>query len=613
MSEEVLIEIASLIVLGIGAQWLASRLRMPSILLLLLFGFLAGPVVGVIHPDERFGSLLFPFVSLSVALILYEGGLTLRLAELRGTQKALLLLVSLGALITWAITAVAATVVFDLSWRVATLLGAILVVTGPTVIGPLLRHIRPTGPVGSILKWEGIVIDPIGAVLAVLVFEAVGARGADAATAHVVMAIVKTIVAGGGLGVAAAYVLALLIRRFWVPDFLQNAVSLMFVVAVFTAANIAQHEAGLVAVTVMGFVLANQRMADVRHIVEFKENLRVLLISALFILLAARLEIADLADVGWQGLIFLAVLICVARPLSVFASTMGSDLRLQDRAFLSWVAPRGIVAAAVSSIFALRMEENGIGGAELMVPITFLTIIGTVAIYGLTAPGVARKLGVAAANPQGVLFVGAQAWTRAIARLLADRGFPVLLVDNNHYQINQARMEGLPTYSGSILAEYAVDEINLGGLGRLLAVTPNDWINALAAQRFTRIFGREQCYQIVARDEPRTKAEGHKHLHGRWLFSREATYAELSRRYASGYVAKATRLSEAFDYAALQNYYGEQVIPMFVITETNRLHVLTVDGEFEPLPGHTVVSLVKEGSETEAASETPTESPASSA
>lgn len=599
MPETALIAVAAIIVLGVSAQWLAARLRLPSILLLLIFGFLAGPVTGLLDPDTLRGDWLFPLVSLSVGLILYEGGLSLSVSDLLKVGGVVRNLISIGALVTWAVGALAGYLIFDVSAGLAILLGAVLIVTGPTVIGPLLRYIRPSGPVGPILRWEGIVIDPIGAVLAVLVYEAIGGAEGGATTANIVLAVVKTVLLGGGLGLIAAGLLAFLLHRYWIPDFLQNAVSLMFVVAAFTAANALQPESGLLTATVMGIALANQKLADVRHIVEFKENLRVLLISSLFILLAARLRPADLTAVGWGGVAFVIVLIVVGRPLATFISTMGSRLKRNERLFLAWMAPRGIVAAAVSSVFELRLNELGYTDARLLVPITFVVIIATVAVYGLTSAAVARRLGLAVANPQGILLAGAHRWGRELAAVLRAKGFPVLLIDNNRANIAAARMEGLPTYSGSILAEYVIDEVELGGIGRLLAMTPNDWVNTLAAQRFMRFFGRAGCYQLPPRDEPEGKQTLHKHLHGRWLFGDEYTYVALSDRCNTGAVIKATPLSESFDYAAFQSRYGETAVPLLVITESRRLNVITADQKLAPQPGQTLISLVHEPDESE--------------
>jgi NhaP-type Na+/H+ or K+/H+ antiporter len=601
VAESALLAIAGIVVLGIGAQLLAWRIGLPSILLLLVFGFVAGPVTGFLEPDRLFRKdLLFSLVSVSVALILYEGGLSLRVSDLPKVGGVVRNLVTLGAVVTWGVSALAAHLIFDLEAGLAILLGAVLVVTGPTVIGPLLRHIRPSGPVGPILMWEGIVIDPIGAVLAVLVFEAIaGAGGGEAAAAQsLVVAVIKTIVLGSGLGLVTAGVLTLLISRYWIPDFLQSAVSLMLVVAVFTAANLLQPESGLLAVTIMGITLANQRLADVRHIVEFKENLRVLLISALFILLAARLRPADLSAVGVDGLLFVALLVVVGRPLAAFLSTVKSRLSRKERAVLAWMAPRGIVAAAVASVFEPRLAAAGYADAHLLVPITFLVIIGTVAVYGLTSPVVAHRLGVADPNPQGVLLVGAHGWVRALGAVLQELGYRVLLVDSNRANIVAARMAGLPTYAGSILAEYAIAEMSLGGLGRLLAVTPNDWVNTLAVQRFRSIFGRAECYQLAPPEEMRSKQKLQRHLQGRWLFAEGITDAVLEQRFAEGAVVKATPLSKAFDYAAFRSLYGEQALPLFVITESGRLNVVTAGQSLKLLPGQTLVSLVQEPDES---------------
>ena len=581
--------------LGVGAQWLAVRLGLPSILLLLVVGFLAGPVTGFLHPDDLFEELLFPLVSLSVALILYEGGLTLKLSDLPRVGGVVRNLVTVGTLLTWAVASTAACLLFKLDLRLAVLLGAVLVVTGPTVIGPLLRHIRPHGNVGSVLMWEGIVIDPIGAVLAVLVFEVIGhGEAAVDSVQLVVFAITKALVFGGGFGVLAGVVLAALIKRYLIPDFLQNAVSFMFVLGAFLGANLLQHEAGLLAVTVMGIYLANQKQVDIRHIVEFKENLRVLLISSLFVILAARLQPDQLTAVLSEGLIFVAVLVLIARPLAVWTSTLGSKFTRTERLFMMWLAPRGIVAAAIASLFALRLEHAGYADAGRLVPITFIVIIGTVAVYGLTSPLVARYLGVASVNPQGVLFVGGQPWVRAVAAMLKEKGFRVLLVDTNRQNVAAARMANLDTYAGSVLAEYAIEEMRLGGIGRLLAVTQNDWVNALASQRFAPVFGRQNCYQIRPYEDQQGKKSEHKHLHGRWLFGETVTTLDLARRHVGGAVVKATPLTDEFDFAAYQSMHDDHAIPLFAITESKKLIVLCEDDETTLSPGHIVISLVNE-------------------
>ena len=586
LSDNPLLQLVGIVVAGVAAQWLAWRLRFPSILLLLLVGIIAGPVTGWLNPDALFGDLLLPLVSLSVGVILFEGGLTLRIAELKGTGEAVRNLVTIGAVITCVLSAAAAHFAFGLDPAIAALLGGILVVTGPTVVGPMLRHMRPTGPSGAVLRWEGIIIDPIGALLTVLIFEIIVAGQAGRPALNVALGIG----AAAAIGLAAAAVLVVLIWRHWIADFLDNPATLMLVAAAFGISNEIQHESGLLAVTVMGFALANQKRADIGHILEFKENLRVLLISALFIVLGARLEQSQIVQMLVPAAVFTAILILVVRPLAVFASTLGSSLKLKDRLLVASLAPRGIVAAAVAAVFALRLETLGYGEAWKIVPVTFIVIILTVTLYGVVTPWVARAIGLANANPQGILFAGADEWVRQLAGVLKKEGFVVALVDNNWSNVRAARMAGLRTYPGSIVAERTFEALDLGGIGRLFAVTPNDWVNVLAVQRFEHIFGRSFCYQIPP---PQKDArEEHKYLHGRWLFAEQASHPYLRRRLGSGYVIKSTKLSEEFDYAAFRAHYRDSVLPLVSITRARAIYVYTVDRERVPQPGEVLISLV---------------------
>ncbi|MHC4989495.1 MAG: cation:proton antiporter domain-containing protein [Planctomycetota bacterium] len=432
--------------------------------------------------------------------------------------------------------------------------------------------------------------------MAVLVFELIlQAAGPEEVTQFAAVAVLRTVLIGGVLGVGAGLVLSRLIQAYWIADYLQNAVSIMFVVVVYAAAQHFQSESGLFAATVMGVTLANQKFADIRHIVEFKENLRVLLISGLFIVLAARLELDDFANIGWAAeLGFLAVLVIVARPLAVLCSTVGATLARRERIFLGWMAPRGIVAAAVSSVFALRLLEEGVAGAERIVPLTFLAIVGTVLLYGLTGPAVARRLGVADPDPQGVLLVGASAWARSAGELLSRLGFRVLLVDTNRAHLAAARMADLPVYTGSILGEHALDELDLGGIGKLIAATPNDWVNVLAVQRFARVFGSGEVYQLVAGEMDERTAVAHEHLHGRRLFGRDVTYADLATRLTRSWVVKATPITEEFTYEDFQGHYGDNALSLFVVTQAKKLLVSTDEQPITPEAGQTLISLVLE-------------------
>ncbi len=593
MTEHILIGLGSIIVLGILAQWLAWRLHLPAILLLLVGGFLAGPVTGILHPDEVFGDLFFPIVSVSVAIILFEGGLSLKFRELKQGGGAVLRLTTAGILITWVLASAGAHYVAGLDLPVAVLLGAVLVVTGPTVIIPLLRQVRPIGKSGSVAKWEGIVNDPIGAILAVLVFELILA-GEGQGSSVVIWAAAKALVFGGAIGFAAAAVTVLFLRRYLVPDFLQSPVATMLVVMAYIASNAIQPESGLLAVTVMGIALANQHFVSIKHIYEFKENLRVLLISSLFIMLAARLPVAELGLTNWGEWAFIILLIAVIRPAAVFLSTIGSDLKRSEKIFLSALAPRGIVAAAVVSVFAIRLSETHLEGVAAMVPLTFKIIFTTVAVYGLSLPYIARALKVAKPNPQGVLFAGAAPWVRKIGEVLKSEGFQVAFVDANWANVTQARNEGFRAYYGSILSEELLNDLQLEDIGKLLAATPNDEVNSLASLHFVDIFGRSGVFQLPPPDQKKNvgKNDMPLHLRGRYAFRKDATFAYFRDRSAAGAVVKRTTLTEEFDLDRLTVMYGEGTVPLFVITESRDLHVYTLEDPPTPNRGDRLVSLV---------------------
>jgi NhaP-type Na+/H+ or K+/H+ antiporter len=592
MQSENLLGVLTLVfVLGVGAQWLAWRFGMPSILFLLLAGFIAGPATGYIVPDRQFGALLLPFVSLSVGVILFEGGLSLNFRELRGMWRSLIGLLTVGIAMTWALSTLLARVFLGLPFPTALLLGALLTVTGPTVIGPLLRHIRPSGEVGSIAKWEGIIIDPIGATLAVLVFEASDAIG-DAAIGSVTYQLFyglgATLLAGVSVGLGFAVGLIVMLRRFWLPDHLQSSVALMFVLAAFTVANKLHGEAGLLAVTVMGIALANQRFVSVDAIAEFKENLSLLLIAMLFILLSARISPQSLLDLSWRGAAFVAGLILVVRPIAVWCSTIGSGLSLKNRAFLAWFAPRGIVVAAVSSVFALRLKEHG----DVLISGAFLTVLGTVVVYGLTSKPLAKRLGIATHDPQGLLIAGANELGRAIASALQEKGFHVVLVDTAFDQIRRARAEGLTTVYANILSERLLDTLDFSKLGRFLALTSNDEVNLLSIARFRKLFGRQNVFQLAPMQaRPGRDGKALEHFSGRHLFGPDHTYDTLVGDLQRGAAIKITGLTKEFGIEQFDAHYEGKARPLFVI-EDARLHIFSTDFNLTLVPGHAIVSLI---------------------
>lgn len=589
------IYLALVLFLGVGAQWLAWRTRLPAIVLLLGFGFALGIAVG--PPEQYVGpEALLPVVSLAVGVILFEGGLSLQLKEVKETRAVVLRLVTVGLLVTWGASTVAAHWLMGFSWQMATLLGALLTVSGPTVILPLLRQVRPTGRVGSVIKWEGIVNDPIGAVLAALVFEVVAhGAGEDLAWDSSLM-LLKTAIVGLVLGAAAAWLIVYLLSRYLVPDYLQNPVVLGIVVLVFAVSNAVAEESGLVSVTALGLILANQSRASIKHVVEFKENLRVLLIAVLFILLSSRVQFGweQAAQIGWGGLAFVAVLILLIRPAATLLATVGSDLDRNERLLLGWIHPRGIVAAAVASLFAIGLQGTELEAeGERLVLATFLVIVGTVLTYGLTLGPLARKLGLSKADPQGVLFAGASLFTRQVAEALSNEGVATLLVDTNPQNVSTARMAGLRVHYASIGSEFVHQGLDLGGIGRLMAMTPNDEVNSIAVTEFRELFGSESTYQLAPNQK---SGERHRripqHLRGRSLFGEGFTYDEARRRMEAGAQLKKTTLSEDFTLDDFLEKYGTTATVLFTFPEPGRVRIGAEDQPLDLKDGGKILALI---------------------
>lgn len=591
MSEyQILIELTALVILGTAAQWLSWRVKIPSIILLLVFGFLAGPVSGLIKPDEIFGELLIPIISIAVAVILFEGGLNLQIRELKGLGKPVRNLIIFGALITWFISSLSAHYILGFYPEISILLGAILVVTGPTVIMPIIRSIKPTPALSSVLKWEGVIIDPLGAVLAVLVFEAVFASTPLRATFGIVQAISIGLI----LGFAGGLILIYLLSKRLLPDFLQNPATLAVLFIFFIASNMLQADSGLLTATIMGMVLANQKLVRVREIAEFKENLQVLLISTVFILLSARMNIADISYISLATLGFTLILILFARPIAVFVSTWRSKLSIRERIFLSSISPRGIVAAAVASIFAIRLEELGFPQAEYLVPITFFVIIVTVVFSSISANVLSRFLGVANPNPQGILIIGAHDWARDIARAISKFGIRVFLVDSNHKKVYRAKEEGLKARVCNILSEPALERLDFTGIGRMLALTPNDEINALASIRLSPFFGSTEVYQLSPGELAKKPQDSlGEDIRAHYLWGYGVTYRHLNELFRKGATIHTTKLTEEFTYEDFQKkHHGSQIL-LFIINERGQLRVVTADESPSPPPGSTLISIME--------------------
>ncbi|WP_310963074.1 cation:proton antiporter [Nocardioides terrisoli] len=592
--------LAVVLVVSVIAQWLAWQVRMPAILALLLVGFGLGRLVA---PEQVLGrEVLFGGVTIAVGIILFEGSMSLRLKHVRDLGKPVLRLCTVTVAIAWALITLTA---WLLGFRLplALLLGAILVVTGPTVIAPILRQLRPTRRVSSLLRWEGIVVDPLGALLAVLVFQGVLIGGLGEALPELLWAVVKTLLVSVAIALALGILLEFLMRRHAVPDFLHGVTFLAAAVGGLVGANAVQDQSGLLTVTILGVYVGNRPDLHVEHVAEFKEHLQVLFVGGLFVVLAGRISPRQILDVAPQALLFVLVLIVVVRPVSVLIGLWGTKVTRSERILLACMAPRGIVAAAVSSIFALAIasaahDRPGLrtlaGQADRLVPVVFVVVVCTVAIYGFGVGRLAERLGLASPSPQGALFVGDQDWVVQAARVLDEGGIHTLVVSRHYRSLAGARMSGLPTVTANILSDYAVKDMELAGIGTLIACTPEEEVNATAAREFAHVLGRAHVYQLRRdqtedRSGDQRKAEA-RHLSARFPFRPALSEPELEERVAAGMTVKRTRLSEAFTLDDFLARYGEQTVLMFAV-KGDQLEVLH-EGSKPPQTGVSVVALV---------------------
>lgn len=608
MIEKIMFLLAMICLIGIGSQWLAWWLKIPAILLLLIAGVVVGPVTGMINPDELFGDLLFPIISLSVALILFEGGLTLRFHEIREVGHVVRNLVTIGALLTWMVIALATHAVLEFSWELSLLFGALVVVTGPTVIVPLLRTVRPQANISNILRWEGILIDPLGALLAVLVFNfIVSGRQSDPLETFALV-----IIMGTAAGAAGAFGLGIILRRHLMPEYLHNVAALSLVLTIYTVSNTITHESGLLAVTIMGILLANQKQTSIEGILDFKESLSVLLISILFIILAARMDFNEFTLLGWGSLGVIAVILFIARPLAVAVSALGSGLSWREQALLSWISPRGIVAAAVSALFALRLGDIGVANANLLIPLTFMVIISTVVLQSISARPVAALLGLAEPEPRGVLIVGANPVARAIAMELVEHDFRILLTDTNWDYVREARMAGLSAYFGNVVSEHADRHLDLVGVGQLFAMSRRPALNALACQRYKAEFGANHVFSLTTSEEKTApeKLTIAEQIIGQRLFGRDVTYTMLSSMIGQGAEIRSTNLTEEHGFENYMAHYENKALPLFALDDKGRLKIFVAEAELKPEPGWHIISLIPADRLAGAETEIPPESQA---
>jgi NhaP-type Na+/H+ or K+/H+ antiporter len=516
-------------------------------------------VTGLLDPARDIGALTGPMISIAVAIILFEGGLTLTMHNLRDAAKGVTRLVVIGAPLGWLLSTLALRYGAGLGWESSTVFGGILIVTGPTVIAPLLRQARLSRRPAALLQWEAIVNDPIGALAAVLAFEVVLVTRTAATAGHAVAALVIGVAIATALGLAAGYGIAQAFRRGWVPEYMKVPVLFVVLLGIFALSNELLHESGLLAVTVMGIVIANAKLPSYEELRRFKEHATVLLVSGVFILLAASLDFGMLALLDWRAGLFVLMVILVARPVTVWVSLIGVDLPVREKILVALTGPRGVVLVAVAGLFGARLDELGVPDGALIGPLAFVLVAVTVVLHGFTLTPFARALGLTGADKPGVLLVGGSRWSTAYGEALAKTETPVLMTDPNHGHLRAARTAGIETFFGDILSEAAEHKVELVSYARVIAATDNDAYNTLVATDLAPEFGRENVFQLAREKEGSSRYALPASLGGR-VFAQGKTFDELNRMVREGWEIRVTKLTEAFTLQMWQESRPESVI-----------------------------------------------------
>lgn len=588
--QEQAIVIALIGVLGIGAQWLAWRSNRPAIVLMLGAGFLAGPVLGIFDPEHAFGELLEPMIAIGVALVLFEGGLSLNFRELRDNSDAVGRMATIGVLLGWLFGALAANAIAGLVWPVAVLFGGILIVTGPTVVVPLLRQATVQPRPASLLKWEAIVNDPTGAMCAVIAYEYFRLSRTGATWMEIIPPMLFAAALAAVLGYAAARFVAWSYPRGLVPEYLKVPVLFVTVIALFVISNAIEKEAGLVAVTVMGIALANMNVQSLRSIHPFKETVAILLVSGIFILLSASLKWSDLAFLNWRFGLFLLVLLFVVRPATVLLTLLGSSVPWNERLFVAWIAPRGIVLVAISGLFALRLTELGYADGNVLIGLSFAVVVATVLAHGFTIDLAAKLFRVKGETRPGLLLVGSTPWTIALAELMQELKTPVMVVDSSWQRLKPARRRNLPYYHGEILNEATEHNLDLSPYQALVAATDNEAYNTLVCSEFAHEIGRDAVYQIGQPGDDDDRQAIPEALRGRALFESGYGVDDIAERLDQGWQLRKTKLSDNFKFDDAKDVLPPSTNMLMLLKGDGRMQFFTHAARPNPGPGDTVIS-----------------------
>jgi len=601
-----MLEFAAIIILGVVAYWVAWKFKIPAILPLILIGLMVGPISTFFTEDGNQwiqpvwngteglfpGERLFNFVSLAISIILFEGGLTLKKEEILNVGPVIGKLITLGSAVTFLGGGIAAHYIFDLNWDISFLFSALIIVTGPTVIGPILRNIPLKKDVSAVLKWEGILIDPIGALVSVLVFEFISVGQGYDYTKEALIEFAKIVIIGTSIGFTAAYSLFYGLKLKLIPHYLLNVITLASVLFVFVLSDLFAHESGLLAVVIMGMVLGNMKLTEIKEILYFKESLSILLISILFILLSANISVDDLLLLyRWETLMLFGVVIFVLRPIGVFLSTAGSGLKFNEKVFISWVGPRGIVAAGIASLFGLKLEMLGELNAEYITPMVFMIVLGTVLLNATTARFFAKILRVFLKSSDGIMIIGATNFSRLIANYLQKNGRRVVLIDNNANHIEKAKSLDLEAIQGDIYSDELAENIEFNDIGYLLALTGGGTVNEYAIEKFAPIFGEKGAFRIISTEELLDRNNKAKDL-----FTHKDDFLNLSEIVRDFPLVNEVIVSSHKHYLELIAEINEeqQASPMFLKDNDGVIHIIaSLEDNFRIEKGYVLIYVGK--------------------
>lgn len=595
MVSSLLFEVMIIGVLGIGSQWLAWRYRMPAIVIMAISGLLVGPIFGIIDPETHFGALYSPIISVAVAIILFEGSLNLNFKELRDTGKPIFRISTIGAFIAWILGSLTAHYIAGLSWAVAFVIGGLFIVTGPTVIMPLLRQSKLKPRVAKILKWEGIIVDPIGALLAVFAFEIIIFITADQPDGTKLLLFFVASIFAVFLGWICGKVLGWMFESGHIPEFLKSPAVIVVVIFCFTAADLIMHETGLLSVTAMGITLANIGISSISDMRHFKENISVLLISAIFIMLTASLEAETLLQIFSPNILgYVLLMMFAVRPLSIFISMIGTDLSLNEKALVGWIAPRGIVALTVSGYFASILLDAGYQDAEILTTLTFALVFFTVIAHGFSIGWLSKKLDLSLEGKPGVIIAGSNDFTVALAKSLKKTGRPVLIVDESWGNLKKAREEGLPHYHGSLLSEQTEYNLDTIPYDYLLALTDNHAYNSLICTTFMPEYGRTNVFKV----SPYQSLGGNGYsagvvskVGGRILFDKKFSFEDLNEKLEAGYIFRQTTLTAQYSFEQYKKEKDESTVFLFLIKPSGQLKFYSEEMRTVTSTGDKIVSL----------------------